>query len=395
MTIGGMTAQGYIAPTVQEEVDDLNAKFLANVDGGLDLDPDQPFGQIIGIFAEKFTELTELGATVYNALNPDAAEGQLLTNVCAISGTLPQVATYSKVTGTLTLNASTTVHAGATVQVLNQPSNVWVLEADAVNSSSSVANVTAVFRSQEPGPQVANAGTLTVIGTPTIGWTAVTNAADAVPGLSADTDTTLRQKRALELLGEGSGDIDAIRAAVLKVGGVLTCFVYENTTLFPDTTGLPPKSFRVVIWDGPSQAANNDAVAQAIWDAKPSGIQSFGTTALGAATDSTGQLRAINFDRAQQVPIYVACTTTPGTLTTAQTSAVKSAMVAYAAANWNLGVSVIALAVRAQALTVGGVTDVPVFDLGLTASPSGTANIPISGLQIATLTTSDITVNGV
>src|ERR1019366_292486 len=90
------TNAGYIPTTVQDEVADLVASFLANVDGGLDTSPDQPIGQAIGIFAEKFTELTELGSTVYNALNPNAAEGQLLANDCALSGTYPQVATRSE-----------------------------------------------------------------------------------------------------------------------------------------------------------------------------------------------------------------------------------------------------------------------------------------------------------
>ena len=234
---GGLTNQGYLAPTVQEEVDDLSAAILANVTAALDTSPDQPLGQIIGTFAEKYTEITEVLTTVYNAINPNAADGQLLANVCAITGTYPQVATYSTVVATLTLNASTTVNAGATAQVAGQPQNVWVLQADV--TSTVAGSYAATFQSQSPGPPVANAGTLTVIGTPTVGWTAVTNAADALQGLAADTDTTLRQKRAIELLGEGSGDIDAIRAAVLKVGGVIQCFVYETNTLSSDSTGLP------------------------------------------------------------------------------------------------------------------------------------------------------------
>jgi hypothetical protein len=390
---GGLTPQGYIANTVQEEITDLGNSILANVDGGLDLSPDQPLGQLVGIFAEKFTELTELGATVYNAINPNAAEGQLLANVSALSGTYPQVATYSIVQATLTLNASTTVTAGATAIVAGQPANIWVLQTTV--TSTSPGNYPATFQSQVPGPFVANAGTLTVIGTPTIGWTAVTNAADAEQGLMADTDTTLRQKRALELLGEGSGDIDAIRAAVLKVGGVEQVFVYENTTLVTDGTGLPGKSFRVVIWDGPTMAALNDAVAQAIWDSKPAGILSFGTTASGNATDSTGTIRTILFDRAVQVPIYVTLTTTPGTLTTAQTAAVKLALTTYASTNYNLGVEVVALALRAQAILPGVTIDVPTFFLGTAPSPVGTGNIAISGLDIATLSSTNILVNGV
>ena len=387
------TNAGYIPTTVQDEVADLVASFLANVDGGLDTSPDQPIGQAIGIFAEKFTELTELGSTVYNALNPNAAEGQLLANDCALSGTYPQVATYSTVGATLSLNASTTVAAGATAIVLGQPGNIWKLKTAV--TSTTAGNYSAVFQGSVPGPQVANAGTLTIIGTPTIGWTAVTNALDAVQGLPADTDTTLRQKRAAELLGQGSGDLDAIRAAVLKVGGVEQCFVFENTSMLTDATGLPAKSFRVVIWDGAGLNAVNNNVAQAIWDAKPSGILSYGVTASGVAVDSTLTSRTILFDRAVQVPIYIVCTTTPATLTTYSTAAVKAAMAAYAQANYNLGVSVIDLPLRASGIIPGVTIDVPTFFLGTAPSPGGTANIPISTLQIATLATTNILVNGV
>ena len=387
------TNAGYIPTTVQDEVADLVASFLANVDGGLDTSPDQPIGQAIGIFAEKFTELTELGSTVYNALNPNAAEGQLLANDCALSGTYPQVATYSTVGATLSLNASTTVAAGATAIVLGQPGNIWKLKTAV--TSTTAGNYSAVFQGSVPGPQVANAGTLTIIGTPTIGWTAVTNALDAVQGLPADTDTTLRQKRAAELLGQGSGDLDAIRAAVLKVGGVEQCFVFENTSMLTDATGLPAKSFRVVIWDGAGLNAVNNNVAQAIWDAKPSGILSYGVTASGVAVDSTLTSRTILFDRAVQVPIYIVCTTTPATLTTYSTAAVKAAMAAYAQANYNLGVSVIDLPLRASGIIPGVTIDVPTFFLGTAPSPGGTANIPISTLQIATLVTTNILVNGV
>lgn len=390
----GLTATGFVATTVDEEVADLNDKFLANVDASLDLAADQPFGQIIAIFAEKYAELMELGATVYNAINPNAAEGQLLVNDCALSGTTPQVATYSTVVANLTLAAGTTVTAGATAIVASQPANVWVLMADAVNSGGSTAVITATFRSQNPGPFVANAGTLTVIGTPTIGWLAVGNSVDAIQGVPADTDATLRARRQVELAGEGSGDLDAIRSAVIKVAGVLQVLVFENTGLSTDGTGLPGKAFRVVIWDGPGHSASNNAVAQAIWDHKPSGILAFGGT-TGQATDSQGNIQTISFDRAVQLRIYCVVTTTPSVLTAPQTLAVKAAIAAYGAANFNLGTSIIALPLRASAIVEGVTTDVPFFFFGSSPSPVNFSNFGVAGGAIATIATPDITVNGV
>lgn len=394
MPLGGLTLTGFIAPTVEEIVTDINAKVLARVDAGLDLAPDQPIGQLIGIVAEEKAEIWELMATVYNAMNPDAAEGQLLDNISAISGTRRRSAKFSTVIANLNLNSSVTVPAGSVASVSGQPTNRWVLTADVTNSSGSAATIPGTFRSQNPGPFVANAGTLTVIETPVIGWNSVTNPADAIEGIPQDTDASLRILRENELAATGSANIDAVRARVLEVAGVLQCFVFENTSLVTDGTGLPGKSYRVVVWDGPSLSASNTDIAQAIWNTKASGIQTFGATQANAV-DSQGITRVVYFDRAQQIPIYLSYTTTPGSLTTAQTQAVKDAAAAYALAHQNLNVEVVALAYQAIPLSIAGIIDVPLLHLGIAPSPTGTANIPISGLQIATLSTTNILVNGI
>ncbi len=393
MPIGGLTPTGFVAPTVQEIVDDLNAQFLTTIDAGLDLAPDQPMGQIIGIFAEKLAEVWEVVATTYNAMNPDAAEGNLLDNICAITGTRRRSAKYSTVTATVNLNASTTVPINSVASVNGQPANRWVLTAPVTNSGGSPASFSSSWRSEQPGPFAANAGTLTVIETPVVGWNSITNAADAIEGIPEDTDAVLRVERENELAAAGACTIDAIRADILQVAGVVQCYVFENDTLITDANGLPAKSFRVVVWDGPGSDASDTELAQAIWNNKPSGISTDGNTSA-TATDSQGNPRTVYFTRATQVPIYFTLTTTPGSVTTAQRQAIKDAMAAYALSHQNLGVSVIALAYHAIALGVSGISDVPTFFLDVTASPAATANIPITNLQIATVSTTHILVDG-
>lgn len=392
MSIGGLTPAGFVAPTVEELITDINTQLLAGVDAGLDLSPDQPLGQIVGIFAEKLTEVWEANATAYNALNPDAAEGQLLDNVSAISGTRRHSATYSKVTGTLNLNASTTVAAGSIVSVLGQPSNRWVLLANVTNSGGSPANVSGSFRSEQLGPFAANAGTLTVIETPISGWNSVTNAADEVEGIPEDTDAVLRLRRVNELSASGSGTVDAIRADVLEVVGVIQCSVFENTTM-GYVNSIPPKSFQVVIWDGPSPAANSVAVAQAIWNAKPSGISSFSiTNTFYNAIDSRGAARPVFFDRATQKPVFMSLQVTRSKVIAGQEQGIKDALAAYGLEAFNLGIDVVALAFRAQALTIPGILDVPTFTLDFSSSPVGTSNLAIGELEIATLSSTNIVV---
>jgi len=131
-----------------------------------------------------------------------------------------------------------------------------------------------------------------------------------------------------------------------------------------------------------------------LWASKPAGIQTYGATAVNV-TDASGNTQTVFFDRATQVVLHVACTTTPSILTAAQTLAVKSAIAAYANATFGLGTSVTALPFRASALVPGVTTDVPSFAFDTTASPTNTANITISQMQIATVSTANVTVNGV
>jgi hypothetical protein len=94
------------------------------------------------------------------------------------------------------------------------------------------------------------------------------------------------------------------------------------------------------------------------------------------ATDTiNGTAHTILFDRATAVPLYIVATTAPPTLTTAQTTAVKTSLAAYAAANYNLGTQVVALALRAAGIVPGVTTDVPSFALGAAPSPTLDVNI--------------------
>ena len=408
-----LTPQGFVAPTTAQEVADLNAKFLANVSATLNLDPNMPWGQIIGIFAQKLSEKYQLDATLYNSLNPANAEGNLLANVCTLSGTIPQTATYSTVTCQLNLSASTTVTSGAVVAVNGQPQNTWVLTATVTSTSAGM--YPGVFRSSLTGPYTANAGTITIINTPVGGWLGVSNPNAATPGLAADTDTTLRQRRLAEINGQGSGDTNAIRAAILKIGSpIVQAYVFENTTLLTDSTGLPGKSFRAVVWAGvgglatilPSGLSVSQTISNTIWANKPTGISSFGGQA-NTVTDSAGNPQVVYFDQAIQRDLYVTCTTTPAVLTAAETLAVKGAIQAWALTFLPLGAAVIARSFSASPLEpitspVSGniytpfVTDVPYFAFDVVPAPTNTANLPANNLTIYTLSsTANILVNGV
>jgi uncharacterized phage protein gp47/JayE len=403
MPITMTTAAGFTPTTEDDEVTYLNGQFSQNVGAGIDLDPDQPLGQIIGIFAKEYQQATELLATAFNMVNPNAAEGVLLANVCAITGTVPEVATYGTVQCTLTLAPGTTVPAGSIVYVTGQPTNTWTL-LSSVTYGGTTGNWTSpavTFQSTQAGAIAAPLNTVTAFGSPVAGWISVTNVADAVEGHPADTDTTLRLRQAEELAGSSQGNLASVRAAVAAViepnytGFSNTVWVYENTTSEPDANGVPGHSIHVVYWDGATHPTPYNSIAQAIWDHKSAGVGTFGTLS-GTATDALGSMHTVYFDVGTAVNIYVNLVTTPTTVTSGTTAyaAITTAVQNYVQATWNFGTpaNIIPLVSAALDALGTGVTDIPQWQIDTVNPPVATGNITMQPYQIAVL--AGLTVNG-
>ncbi len=389
---GGLTSTGFVAKTIEELLADIGAEQLSTIDPALDISPDQPLGQINGIFSKKLAEIWEALATAYNAFNRAAAEGNLLDAIGLLTGTIRLPATKSTVTCTVGLSASTTLSAGAVANVSGQPSTRFVLVTSV--TSTTAGNYSAEFEAEVTGPVPANSGTLTVITTPASGWLTVTNSLDAALGTDIETDAAYRLRQVAELASPGACTVDAIRADVLRVPGVLQAFVFENTTMTTDGDGVPPKAFETVLYDGAGLDADNPELAQVIWDNKPAGIETYGATGANA-TDSLGVPRAVEFSRATVKTVYLTYTldVDPLHYPADGDAQVKAAAIAKGLTYLNLGIDVVALVFRAQALLVEGVNDVTSFTLGFTATPVGTSNLTIGSREIGVLDTSRIVVN--
>ena len=391
MTItAGMTDEGFIAPTVDEIIQDTTADILAGVDAGLDLSPATPDGQIIAVLAEREQALWQLGATCFGAIDPGTAEGALLANDCALTGTYPQGATYSTVTCNLVIASGQSVAAGAIAWVDGQPGNTWRLLATVTNSSGTTETLPGAFQATTLGPNVSQANTLTQF-SPSVGWISITNPTAAVVGYAADTDTTLRAKQRTQLAAEGTASCAAIAAAVSQVAGVIACTVFENTTAYSDAYGVPPYTLHVIVWDGISPAAANNDIAAAIWATRAGGTPTFGA-AFGTVIDQNGASQTMRFDRTSQTLCYVTVNPPNGqTITSAQATAVQNAILTYFA-GLTQGQTVVRSAIDSLVWALGIYTSSPAITLGTTASPVGTNDILIGQLYIASASGSSIVV---
>lgn len=294
----GLFDTGFVAKTVESILADITAQQRALIAGDLDEGAEEILGQLNGTVAAKIREVWELAAAVHASFDPRSAFGQSLVARCALTGTTPRAATYGSVTLTLTVAAHTTVAAGAQAYVVGQPDNLWTTTEDAVNDTSSPASVSVDATCAVAGRVPAGSGTITVKATPVAGWTAVTNAADAIPGLDAETVPELRARREAELQASGSSATDALRAAVAAVSGVVRVLVVPNDTDL--AVGLrPPHSVEVIV-----QGGTNAAVAAAIWRAKAAGIATAGSSS-DTILDDAGASRQVFFTRPSTRNVYL------------------------------------------------------------------------------------------
>jgi hypothetical protein len=185
---------------------------------------------------------------------------------------------------------------------------------------------------------------------------------------------------------------------------VLEVHVSENRADSINNSGLPPHSVEVIVFGG----ADDDEIAQAIWDNKSAGIRDFSgagnaNQAGGVAFDKQGGTHAVIFTRAIEVPISV-----DFELSTSS-SYVGDSLFTQAVADLanrlhGVGDNVIASRIRAlpfernvvlddgTVIADLGVVDVVNFDIGATAPPTLEANISVSSRQIARFAASRIVV---
>ena len=135
-------------------------------------------------------------------------------------------------------------------------------------------------------------------------------------------------RREAEIATGGTSPVDALRADLLEVAGVVQAVVWENATDAPTADGTPPHSVECLVLGG------TDAdVGLAIWRGKAAGIQSVGTppgNTTVTVLDASGAPRVVNFTRPPTVPVYIQIALRSDPRRYVGDAALVAALVAYA-----------------------------------------------------------------
>lgn len=298
-----LTSTGLTIDSLEDRIAAIKARIRSSISANIPMSIEDPVGQLVEILAESIQNLAELAQVVHTAFDPAQATGNLLSSLCALTGTIKRAATQGTVTLTVDLDGGTVLPAGSIASVATDPTNQWATDTAVTAPAGPAASYTVAATAVEAGEYIALAGTITTIVTAVVGWNSVTNLADATPGQEIEEDPDLRERRDTEVFLSGSTSVEAIQADVSAIDGIISCKVYENNSTIPD--GLrPPHSFEVTLWDGSPPAVANADIAEAIFEGKPAGIRAYGTTTV-AHVDSQGVSHQVGFSRATVVYILV------------------------------------------------------------------------------------------
>lgn len=318
-TAPAITSAGLTIPTYADIRDDLieSAKSIYGQD--IYLEPDSQDYQYISIFAAKIYDAMQSVQLAYNSRGPSTAIGAALDGIIKINGIARNSATYSTCVVTLTGTAGALITNGV---VQDSSGYKWGLPSLVTIGSTGAVSVTATC--QTIGAIAANIGDISIITTPTMGWTAVNNAVAATVGTAVETDSQLKARQSTSTAQQSLTVLEGTKGAIADIDNVTRFIVYENDTGDVDANGLPAHSITAVVEGG-----DNTAIATAIYNKKGPGCYTNGTTTV-ALTDKYDQVVTIGFYRPDYIDIdsVINVKALPG-YTTQTTADIKAAVVAY------------------------------------------------------------------
>jgi len=403
--MSGLTPAGFEAKTLEEIIEDLRARAQVEFGPNIKTSDQEVLGHLIGIMADGLFDVWEQSQVLYDGFNADNAQDAMLDNVASIVGLTREPAT--KATGTITASGTdtTTIPQGSIVAVSTTGAQ-FVTTAEAEIGSTTPGEVDIPVEAELSGAQSVLAGEVDQIITVIGGWDSVTNASDFTQGTDTETDSELRRRREDSLAIPGSSTDNAIRAQLLALDDIDNAIVISNRTLATDGFGIPAKAFRAVVWPDTADAVR---VAETVFEYMPAGIEPDGTESY-EVTDDQGITQTVKFSFATEVEIGIEIDLTTKTgfpadgvdqVTNAVLKAFSGALSSdpqllqdVVGAGLSIGDDVEVLYLQCAASTVPGIKSMVIRldPKSVAFPPVGTADIPISFIEIATLDSADLAV---
>ena len=274
----------------------LEDRFREALGSTLDLSPETPQGQLVGLLALSFAEADEALVNVSNGMSVDRAIGRQLDDIGSLVGVTRIGDELSQVTATVSGTAGETIPIGMRARTTGGEEFETLSEFVIPGNGE----VDIPMFSRRAGAVEAASGALSEFVTRFSFLTSITNVSPATPGRLAETDTQFRERYGRTVARHALTSVDAITASLLEVTGVTAVRVEENDTQETVTRQgleLRPNSVMCIVRGGADAE-----VARAIAGSKPAGIGTSGSIRAGAGGVT------VRFERASEIRLLLSLT---------------------------------------------------------------------------------------
>lgn len=276
-----ITTTGVILPDTPTVLGGVLADYNAAFGGNLNItNSGTPQGYLAASLTDNIQAANAAIASLVAGVDPLTADGRMQDAIARIYFLTRNPATATVVTAQCVGQVGATLPAGS---LATDGTNIYA-SLGAVTFAGSPVNVQ--FACTTLGPIACPANTLTRIAQTVPGWDAVTNAAPGVVGTAVETRAAFEYRREQSVAANAHGSPTSILGEVVKVAGVLDCFVVDNPTgavVNYGATNYPLAAHSVYV--AAVGGADQD-IANAIWTKKDLGCNMNGNT-TATVTDSS------------------------------------------------------------------------------------------------------------
>lgn len=383
----GLTSTGFNRKRLVEVQEEIEAAFVDAFGASLDLGAETPEGQLIANLSAMFAELWEVAEDSFNALDPNSALDVALDRICAYNLITRQKASRTAVDLLVTGTEGTIIPAGSIVEH-NKSGEHFVTAERMVISGDTIIPA----ESENTGPIVAAAGSLTLPFTVISGWDTVTNPEAGVVGQNQETNEELRIRRDQSTAVNTLNIAESLKAQLQALDNVNSVSVIDNDTPAV-VNGTAANSAEAIVSGG-----LEEDIAEVLLLNKIPGVRYFGNTEIANQVDSEGTPVYIAYTTPVEVPIQVQVTLIKdGEYPATGDDDIAQNIIDYAAGiliddrGFFVGDSVLLTRLYTPINLVDGhyISDLQISRVGDTLAES---NIDISIREIATFSAANITV---
>lgn len=302
----GVTSAGFVSKDLRTIREELRDALRTSPHWGeqVNYEGDSAVAQLLDAFAAQADAVWQGMAAIYEAFDPDSAEGVGLENLAALDGLARQEATASSGVVTFTGTPATVIPEGTTVRASGIDVLARTTDAATIPGGGSV-DVAA--RVTEAGPIVVGAGAIDTLADSVLGVASVTNAAAFALGLEVETDGELRASRLAAQQSAGGGVDRAIAAALRGLEFVQQALVISNRLDAPDANGFPQHSLNPILYPNTADADERAAIATVLAEHAPGGVQVSGGITYDIE-DADGYTDTYGFTFASAAAVHLALT---------------------------------------------------------------------------------------